>query len=87
MNVLLMKFMLNDIIHERLPIFSDCHCATVTVIVCGLAKKKSLGRGAHEQQIWKVISREILNLSRNAKICISKNMALFLYVFRIGPCF
>ena len=46
-----------------------------------------LCRGAHEQQIWQVISREILNLSLNSKICISKNMALFLYVFGIGPCF
>ena len=44
-------------------------------------------RGAHEQQISKVILREILNLSWNAKICISKNMALFLLFFRIGPWF
>ena len=38
---------------------------------------RTLSRGAHEQQIWQVISRKILNLSLNAKICISKNMALF----------
>ena len=41
-----------------------------------IALKTSLCRGAHEQQIWQVISRKILNLSLNAKICISKNMAL-----------
>ena len=41
---------------------------------------------AQEQQIWEIISREILNLSLNAKFCISQNMAPFLYVFRTGPC-
>ena len=34
---------------------------------------------AQELQIWEIISREILNLSLNAKFYISKNMALFLY--------
>ena len=46
-----------------------------------------LSRSAHEQQIWKGISREILNLPLNAKICISKIIALFWYLFRKGPCF
>ena len=41
---------------------------------------------AQEQQIWKIISREIFNLSLNVKFCISKNMAFFLCVFRTGPC-
>ena len=41
---------------------------------------------AQEQQIWKIVSREILNLSLKVKFCISKNMAPFLYVFRTGPC-
>ena len=40
--------------------------------------KWALSRGAHEQQIWEVILREILNLSWNAKICISENKAMFL---------
>ena len=31
---------------------------------------------AQEQQIWEIILREILNLSLNAKFCISKNLAL-----------
>ena len=48
---------------------------------------RTLSRSALNQQIWEVILHEILNLSWNAEICISKNMALFLYVFRIGPCF
>ena len=47
----------------------------------------SLSGSAQEQQILKIISREILNLSLNANFCISKNMAPFLYVFRTGPCF
>ena len=42
---------------------------------------------AQEQQIWKIVLHEILNLSLNAKFCISKNMALFLYVFTTGSCF
>ena len=50
-------------------------------------KPLKISRGVHEQQIWQVILREILNLCLNAKICIFKKMALFLYVFRLEPCF
>ena len=49
-------------------------------------RTEKLSYSAQEQQIWKIISREILNLFLNAKFCISKNMAPFLYVFRTGPC-
>ena len=52
-----------------------------------LSDVPTLSCSAREQQIWKIISGEILNLSLNAKFCISKNMAHFLYVFRTGPCF
>ena len=52
---------------------------------CGWARAVSCS--AQEKQFWKIILREILNLSLNAKFCISKNMAPFLYVFRTGPCF
>ena len=45
-----------------------------------------LSRGAHEKQIWGVISHEILNLFSNAKIYIFKNMAFFLCLFRIKQC-
>ena len=48
--------------------------------------KEFISCSAQEQQIWEIISREILNLSLNVKFCISKNMAPFLYVFRTGPC-
>ena len=50
-------------------------------------KHSTLSCSAQEEQVWKIISRKILNLSLNAKFCIFKNMAPFLYVFRTGPCF
>ena len=53
----------------------------------GLDQVSTVRCSAQEEQIWKIISREILNLSLNAKFCISKNMAPLLYVFRTGPCF
>ena len=34
-----------------------------------------------------MLSRKILRLSLNIEICISKNMALFLKVLRLTPCF
>ena len=34
-----------------------------------------------------MLLRKILRLSLNIKICISKNMALFLKVLRLTPCF
>ena len=58
----------------------------ITVHQIPLNTFPSLSCSAQEQQIWKIVSREILNLSLKVKFCISKNMALFLYVFRTGPC-
>merc|ERR1712148_5015 len=52
----------------------------------GMSHENYISCSAQEQQIWKIISREILNLSLNAKNCISKNMAPFLYVFRTKFC-
>ena len=43
-----------------------------------------VSRGAHEQQIWVVISLEILNLFWNAKICINKNIIFLVACTRLN---
>ena len=67
----------------------DKHAAVKIAIIEGMFPNRysRIYRGAHKQQISVVISREILNLFLNAKICIFKNIAFSLYVFRIGLCF
>ena len=39
------------------------------------------------EQNFKTLLGEIISRSEKRKFCISKNMALFLYVLRMKPCF
>ena len=60
---------------KRIPRRASKSLATVPRLVAGNSLMYYICRGAHEQQIWEVISHEILIFCRNLKDFISKNMA------------